>query len=90
MRMPRTLEFRERLFEDADAMPPDEGAQQVDRVRGGEFAAELRAEDRFILGVGEKGGVGEWRRRAGERGGAEVVRSQREELLTIPGDGRLG
>jgi len=49
---PVTLELGERLFEDAEFVPADEGAEEVDRVSGGEFAAELGAEDRLVLGVG--------------------------------------
>ena len=86
---PATLELRERFFEDAEAVPADEGAEQIDRVSGGEFAAELGAENGLVLRVGEKGRVGQGSRGAGEWGGVKAGRSQREKLLTHPRHGRV-
>jgi hypothetical protein len=52
-------------LEDAHAVPLDEGAQQVDAVRGGELGPEFGAELGVAVGVGQQRWLGEGHLRAG-------------------------
>ena len=84
---------RERLHQHAQAVPADEGAEQVDAVGGGDFVRQSMCQGRLAAGVDEEVRGGERDQRAREVAVLRRVARDRAhcmQLLGREGDGVAG